>query len=131
MIVKDYILKFVIEECCECGIPFAISEHKYNELQESKNTFYCPNGHGQFYTKSSTSKLKEQIKRLKTENQWIHEACDRLSAQISQAKNDAKTAKSAKTRMLNRIKNGICPCCNRHFDNIHEHMKSKHKELFK
>lgn len=33
------------------------------------------------------------------------------------------------TRMKNRVGNGVCPCCNRHFKNLQGHMKTKHPEF--
>lgn len=28
-----------------------------------------------------------------------------------------------------RIRNGVCPCCNRSFKDVHRHMKSQHPEF--
>jgi hypothetical protein len=34
--------------------------------------------------------------------------------------------KGVKTRMANRIKHGVCPCCNRTFLNLQRHMTTQH-----
>ena len=33
------------------------------------------------------------------------------------------------TRMKNRIKVGVCPCCNRTFQDLAKHMASQHKDF--
>ena len=43
-------------------------------------------------------------------------------------KNCARAQKAAKTKLIKRIKNGICPCCNRTFKQLAAHMKNKHPE---
>jgi len=39
-----------------------------------------------------------------------------------------RAEKAAKTRIKNRIGNGVCPCCNRTFKDLASHMKCKHPE---
>lgn len=31
--------------------------------------------------------------------------------------------------MKNRVANGVCPCCNRHFENLERHMKGQHPDF--
>lgn len=35
-------------------------------------------------------------------------------------------ARGQVTRIKNRVGNGVCPCCNRSFGNLHRHMQTKH-----
>ena len=32
-------------------------------------------------------------------------------------------------KQLKRVHNGVCPCCNRSFQNLQKHMKTKHPEI--
>ncbi len=49
-------------ECCNCGVDFWVSEALRQNWLKTKETFYCPNGHGQSYCKSTADKLQEQLR---------------------------------------------------------------------
>ncbi len=57
------------ETCCECSLVYWITEEHYQKLRKSKETFYCPNGHSQFYAGDSDAQkaanLKEQLRQEK------------------------------------------------------------------
>lgn len=42
---------FVEETCCHvgCNVVWQITQGQYNQLQKTKATFFCPNGHAQSY----------------------------------------------------------------------------------
>jgi len=51
----------VSEKCCNCGVLFGMEkEYRQRKIDEG-GTFYCPNGHKQWYTESTINKLKKQI----------------------------------------------------------------------
>lgn len=115
----------VIQQCCECGINFGIPESFKNTLLGNGETFYCPNGHSQYFAnkKSLEDKLKIKERELKEERDFS----SRLYDEKEDFKKKAAAQKGQKTKILNRIKNGVCPHCNKSFENLHDHMKSKHK----
>lgn len=43
-------------------------------------------------------------------------------------KRSAAAYKGAATRLKNRAKAGVCPCCNRTFQNLARHMASQHPD---
>lgn len=53
--------EFVLEECCVCGVNFCISAGLGRNLKETKAKFFCPNGHSQSYTKSTSDILRSEI----------------------------------------------------------------------
>ncbi len=61
--------EFVEETCCNCGCVFMLPKKLQINLRETKNSFYCYNGHGQYYTKSSSEILKEKLERAEREKQ--------------------------------------------------------------
>lgn len=115
---------FEVIECARCATPFMVSAALRDYLRRSRDTFYCPNGHAQSYSKSTETILKEQhAKELQEkDNQLARER--RLLQETAQAKNDLE-------RKLKRVHKGVCPCCNRSFENLANHMKKKHPELVK
>ena len=58
----------VLIQCCDCGVPFAISQDMQARLLKCRNTFYCPNGHGQHFTGDTEEhKLRRELSATKFE----------------------------------------------------------------
>lgn len=123
-------ITMITENCCNCGVTFALTKEHYNELQKMgiAKTFYCPNGHPQHYTKSEATRVREQSNIEKAQ----------LQAKLDQMARDLRTADFVKSNLevelkrknlkLKRVENGMCPCCNRFFKNLSNHMENKHSE---
>lgn len=115
-------INFVMEECCNCGIPFFMPKYFYDQCKnDSDKYFYCPNGHPQHYSRSRSAieieKLKEDLESVKRDRQGIE---NQLLDTISE--------KNKLSRQLKRVHKGVCPCCNRTFENLQKHMETKHPE---
>jgi len=112
--------------CANCGIVFAFPEHNMDKFRENHNTFYCPNGHGNvFKGRTEAERLRDELKRK--EQELAHTVERKL-----QAENALATSNRSNVRMrnkLNRVKNGVCPCCNRSFKDLHDHMKTQHPDF--
>jgi len=120
----------VTERCCQCKMEFGMPDHFHRTAQEMKEklTFYCPAGHPQHYVTGDSEEVKLRRER------------DRLKQSLAMWQDDAKSAhdradanqrsaaayKGVATRMKNRAKRGVCPCCNRSFENLRRHMETKH-----
>ncbi|GAJ12235.1 unnamed protein product, partial [marine sediment metagenome] len=55
-------VKLVTEECCACGILFAMPQQVNERLRTKGGTFYCPNGHSQVYTEPDIEVLKRKLR---------------------------------------------------------------------
>ena len=117
----------VIEYCCKCGINFGLPETLKDDLVISGKSFYCPNGHSQYFTKKESLEKKLRLREddLKREKAYSNN----LYNEKEDFRRKAAAQKGQKTKILNRIKNGVCPHCNRYFKNLHDHMVSKHKKI--
>lgn len=120
----------VIEQCCNCHVYFAMPKEMVERKKEQGGSFYCPNGHGQHYTRTENEKLKGQIESLNRQISSKQTIIDEKNRQIDQLGYSIRAQKAAKTKILNRVKNGVCPCCNRFFKSLNLHFKSKHPELY-
>lgn len=121
--------------CYSCAIPFAVPSSFKRNLQANQENFYCPNGHRQHYSKSTESILKEKIDKLEKqkaeESQYFKDLLFIKSKRIEESKKEIKVLKAKNTikrKKLKRVKNGVCPCCNRSFQNLMDHMKNQHPE---
>lgn len=102
--------------CSECGVPFAAPDTFFSKRREDHRTFYCPNGHGQHYpAKSEAEKLRDE---LAAEKQRKEAALCRL--------NEAEQREAKVLRKLKRVQRGVCPECNRSFNDLARHMACKH-----
>lgn len=116
-------IQFVTEECCSCGMPFAMTADFRRRRLNDRKDWYCPRGHAQHYTgKSEAQKLRDQLSR--TERRLEAE-----SGRASLLEGQRDNLQRSYGRMRERVKNGVCPCCNRTFQNLLRHMRTKHPEF--
>lgn len=111
--------------CINCGVQFALPAELDRQLRQNKATFYCPNGHGQTYSQSEADRLRIRLaaaEKRETQARAEAEQARKLAFAASEREGAAK-------RKLARVKNGVCPCCNRSFVALQRHMKTKHPEF--
>lgn len=121
--------------CSECGVLYGLERNYANRRSQQNKSWYCPNGHNQVFRESALTRAEKAAQRaqeLLDQERRCHESTrERLS---SVARNLEHTEKrraaqaGVTTRMKNRIKNGVCPCCKRTFRQLAEHMKTMHPE---
>jgi len=125
------------ETCSNCGILYAMAEEFQKERLADKRTFYCPNGHSQTYTgKSEAQKLREQLDEERRRRQsaeqrvamWQDDYAE-ADARATRERNRANGYKGHATRITKRAKAGVCPCCNRTFQQLARHMANKHPQF--
>lgn len=113
----------VKEECCSCGVVFALTQFLQAQLRESHKSFFCPNGHSQSYTSESESqRLKRMLER---EQRDAASSRENLVA----ARRAQERAEKSLQRLKKRTAAGVCPCCNRTVAQLKNHMQSKHKQF--
>lgn len=113
--------------CIECGVPIFGPEVRRDELKRSHSNFFCINGHPQHWPGESTEE------KLRRELADAAKATERAKKEKEWAEQEAKAARHAKAiaegkmkAQSERVKNGVCPCCNRSFTNLRRHMSTKH-----
>lgn len=128
MATETYTGRLVVQECYKCNINFGVPPYKHRMCAEDGESFFCPNGHSQGFSTSEITKLKREKARLESRLDQMAASRDEARSQRDTAEHRRRAEKAAKTRLKNRIKNGVCPECNRHFINVERHMKSKHSD---
>lgn len=111
---------FVTETCCHegCNLTFAFTREFYDRVRNDHSWWYCPAGHTQHYTgKSDEEKLREAEARELA-----------LKDQLSASTREGEQTRQALIRDRVRFSNGVCPCCNRSFENVRRHMTSQHPD---
>ena len=123
-VVGTGIQTLVVEECGECGVLFALPNNlRRRALEDHTRYLWCPNGHSLvFKGKTEAQKLQE---RLDAER----ERSGRLAAERDQTAACLRATRGVVTRMKKRASAGVCPGCNRSFENLARHMASKHPDF--
>jgi hypothetical protein len=120
--------------CCSCGGVYGLSERYQRERYEKGGTWHCP------YCEVATHYRTSEVERLKSELARTKQRAEHREAALQDeskfyqdraARNEKRrrAEKAAKTRIKNQIGRGICPCCNRGFANLGQHMQSQHPEF--
>lgn len=131
--------KLITEECCYagCGVLFAMTEEFVRERRKDHQWWYCPNGHQQQYSgKNEAEQLREKLEEERRQRQsaeqrvamWQDEARE-AEERAKRERNRANGYKGHATRITKRAKAGVCPCCNRSFENLRRHMSTQHPQF--
>jgi len=119
----------IIENCCSCGISFAVPESWLTKKRRDHSAFFCPNGHSLHYSgNSDLEKAKQEIERLQGRAATSQQNAKYWRNRTKEEQRSKAAYKGHLTRTKNRIAAGVCPCCNRTFENLRQHMETKHPD---
>ena len=105
--------------CGECGGTYAINERYRAQKATDGGGWHCP--YCQTAWGYSQNNENARLKReLEAERQRKIDALSR--------ENLANAERERLERKLKRVNRGVCPSCNRSFQNLARHMQCKHKE---
>lgn len=129
----DQLLEVI--DCGACHVRFAIPEGMADRVQETGESFYCPNGCRISYSDTKVKRLRRERDAARVARDRARDAAASARAQADQAKADARAQKAAKTRIKNqrdrereRTAAGVCPCCGRTFKQLARHMERQHPD---
>jgi len=116
-----------IIQCAGCGIDFGIGQDFERRRREDHGTFYCPNGHSNVYDhETEAENLRFQNERLRAQAKTARENEQFHRERAAHERRSAAAVRGHLTRLRNRISNGVCPCCQRSFENVRNHIKGQH-----
>ena len=108
----------LIVTSCWCGINLAVPEplHRWAK-NDQRNHIYCPLGHTFVFRDDYRTKYESANRRAQA------------NLDLLRAEERSHTAtRGHLTRTKKRVAAGVCPCCNRTFQNLARHMKGQHPE---
>lgn len=123
-------------DCANCGVTFFIPQSLRDQRQKDAAGFYCPNGHSLSYHENEADRLRKQLKaaqdaaeKERKDKEWhkARQADERAAREATERRLSAQFGENTKLR--NRLKNGVCPCCTRSFQNLKRHMATKHPDF--
>jgi hypothetical protein len=118
-----------IISCSSCGVPIALGQHHESSLRRNHKTFYCPNGHNQYFP--AKSDVEKERERAELAEQRVARANTRAIQAQQEAENARRSAAAYKgqvTKLRKRVAAGICPVpgCRRTFQNVARHVEGQH-----
>jgi hypothetical protein len=117
-VTLDYTETLVVTSCW-CGIALAIPANLHSYARNHANyNVYCPLGHTFVYRDTYEEQLKQERRR--------HEATRDL---LAHEERSHSATKGQLTKARKRAAAGVCPCCQRTFQNVARHVKTKHPEF--
>jgi len=105
-----------------CGVHFAMPKKFVQVCREQGTTFYCPKGHALRIGESEVEELKKSLQNVQKRLEWAEQS----ATKAREREDAANRSRDAYKGQLTRVKNGVCPCCRRSFQNIKKHMATKH-----
>jgi hypothetical protein len=116
--------------CYRCKSEIALPQELHDAAKRSPRiSFWCPYGHEQHFCEGETEeqKLRRERDRLQ---QRLAEKDDEIAWQRKSREETERKLTATRgvvTKIKNRVGHGVCPCCNRTFENLARHMNSKHR----
>ena len=128
---QTYVGTLKVVECPNCHCAFGMTKEHEQRRRDDGGNFYCPNGHVMAYTKREIDKQRERAEKAESRVAFWQARADEHQRDARRERRFAIAQKAAKTRIKNRVGNGVCPCCNRTFTNLQRHMHNQHPDYAK
>lgn len=113
--------------CCVCRADIYLNDALYDSACRSEAIwFYCSYGHKQHFSQGETeeTRLRRELNNQRQQNARLEDAA-------REARALAEKAERATKRLKKRAAAGSCPCCQRSFGNMAEHMRHQHPDWVK
>lgn len=120
------VVTWVVVRCGACDTRFKISKELHDDLVRTKQTWHCPVGHVRIFRDGDERDRK--IQQLQNELESANSRAARQESQIRSLKITKGKVEAKLRRTETRIHAGVCPHCNRTFQNVARHMRTKHPE---
>ena len=112
-----------------CGIQFAVPQEFLATLREHQGVLFCPKGHPLGFGESDLAKARRELETERKRREWAQQEAENERKRRRTAEKGAAIARGKLKAQSQRVKNGVCPCCNRTFQNLMRHMETKHPEF--
>lgn len=123
-------ISFELVECYKCGMPFYMTGDFNTRRRDDHGWFYCPAGHGQHYTrKSEAEKLREELASAVKLKDHFKDQAGRHRLDRERVERRLSAMKGQVTKANNKLKKGVCPCCDQQFPDLENHIFTCHPDF--
>jgi hypothetical protein len=119
-------VQLVAHWCNGCNIPYGLPNGFIEDRRRDGKSWTCPNGCVRLFQQT-----EDQLRAEKAEAELraARELAARESSRRRLAESQRAAARGQVTRIRNRVGNGICPCCQRTFKDLGQHMAGEHPDF--
>lgn len=110
-------------QCAECAITFGVPRRFEQDRRSDHKQFYCPQGHVNIYRGESNEE------KMRRERDIAQQQLARVEDEKREALRAVERARAETKKLKKRAASGTCPCCQRSFSNMTEHMKKQHPKF--
>ncbi len=128
-VIFSEVVVFEVIPCCTCGIQFGLPDNFAQERRRTGGGFSCPNGHTLSWSDHELARTKRALAEAEQRIQREIAAKTEAQAQAAFHKSEADRAMAKAKRVEKRATAGVCPCCNRTFKQLQQHIAAKHPEV--
>lgn len=125
-----------VMSCPTCHITYAIPASleraalHWRGSQSNGWRLCCPLGHTWWYTgENEEDRLRGQLVGERERRARLAAERDQLQASERAQRGAATRARNERDRVRTRAAAGVCPCCNRTFQNVARHVASQHPDF--
>lgn len=128
-------VELTVLNCGECGGTYAINERYRRQKYEKRGHWHCPYCRCSWGYSAGNSKiddLESELAQAKRQADYHQQRARENADDAAAARRRLHATKGVVTKQrkkLERVKAGVCPCCNRTFQNLQQHMANKHPEF--
>lgn len=111
-------------ELASCGHVVYMSSDMEKRRRRDHGTWYC--------TVCGAAKHwpgESDMEKIRRERDAAKQREETIRADLEATKRRLSAQFGENTKLRNRAKNGVCPCCTRSFTNLRRHMSTKHPDF--
>ena len=110
----------IIRTCYSCGSPIALTtDHERRARASQAVNFVCSKGHSQVFTETTETRLRQELEEAQTRNTNLRQS-------LTEKEEMLKATEQRNVNLQKRVRAGVCPHCQRTFQQLARHMVSKH-----
>jgi hypothetical protein len=128
-ITVDRKVALEVFECNGCHIMYGVPAGFLDDRRRTGDVFYCPNGCQRVYRENEADRLRTELAKQAKQLEQAETVAREYREQARSAERRLTANRGVITRMKNRAANGVCPCCNRSFEDLRRHMTTKHPDF--
>ena len=115
-------------DCCVCGLLFGVPPNFARDRREDGASWWCPNGHNQYFTETESARLRRQLEAAQRQAQDARRSEEFWRERNAASQRSVSAYRGQLTKVRRRVGNGVCPCCKRTFKNLQDHMEGQHPD---
>ena len=118
--------------CNGCNIPYGLPEGFIEDRRRDGKSWTCPNGCVRCFRKTESQieaeRLTAELDAARSLARREAQRRERAEGQARLSEYQRRAAKGQLTKTKKRIAAGVCPCCNRTFQDLGKHLAGQHPD---